>query len=81
MKKAVKLANIGSELELADLERVQGGQIIADPRFDPLHNVDWNKVARDAYALGKTVVGGAVAVGKELYHAGQSVWHSITSWF
>jgi hypothetical protein len=81
MKKAVKLANIGTELELADLELVQGGQIIADPRLDPFRNVDWNKVAHDVYTVGKAVVEGAVVVGKEVYHAGQSVWHTITSWF
>lgn len=79
MKKAVKLANIGTELDLAELERVQGGQLYGDPIW--YSNVDWNKVARDTYAVGKAVVQGAVVVGKEIYHAGQSVWHSITSWF
>ena len=81
MKKAAKLANIGTELELADLDLVQGGQIYPDPRVDPLRNVDWNKVAHDVYTAGKIIVQGAVVVGKEIYNAGQSVWHSISSWF
>jgi hypothetical protein len=81
MRKAVKLANIGTELEVVELELVHGGQQRPDPRLDPLRNVDWNKVAHEVYEVGKVVVEGAVVVGKEIYHAGQSVWHSITSWF
>jgi len=69
MKKTLHLMNIGTEIELAQLDQVKGGAL-----FDPSPIVLWKNAAQQVYNAGKTVVHDVVSIGK-------SVWHTITSWF
>jgi hypothetical protein len=69
-----KMTKLGTELELEELSYVQGGQIIADPNFNPYKIHITQKQLEDA---GKLIV----AAAKEVAHVATTVWHAVTSWF